>query len=197
MDDTEFAAFLAALRRGDAQAGETLDRVYSPILRRVIRPWLASNQLRPASDTADLCQAVLWKIIVCLREGRYPDVQTHAHLRNLLCRMARNAFYDLHRKEQRGKRGDGAPGPTLPGPEETNLADSASSPSQHVAREELIAQFRQRLSEQARQVHDWREAGWGWAQIGAALGQPANTVRIRFNRECQRAARALGLDGEE
>jgi RNA polymerase sigma factor (sigma-70 family) len=188
MDSADFATFLAALRRSDPAAGEQLDRLYRPFLCAVIHPWLADPKLRRAADSADLCQTVLMKFLAAVEAGRYPDLQTADQLRRILAHMAKNVFRDLRRRERHARR----PAP-LPHDDVLNLVDPASSPSKHVAREELEQQFLARLSERSRRIRSWRASGWHWAQIGAELGQAANTVRIRYERECQRIAQELGL----
>jgi DNA-directed RNA polymerase specialized sigma24 family protein len=188
MDSAEFTTFLAALRRRDPDAGERLDHLYRPFLCEVIHPWLADPRLRRAADSVDLCQTVLLKFLAAVEAGRYPNLHADDHLRRILAHMAKNAFRDLRRRE----RHPGHPA-HLPGEDALNVAEGASTPSQHAAREELEELFLARLSEHSRRIRSWRASGWPWAEIGAALGQAANTVRIRYERECQRVAQELGL----
>src|SRR5262245_46198245 len=187
MGTADFHDFLRALSRGDPRAVEELDRRYRPYLCRVVRPWLADAHLRSIADSTDIYQTALLKFVASLQKGRYHDLQTEAELEKVLCRIAQNTFRDLRRHER--------PAGPAATPAETaqDLAASTSTPSQHAARAELERLFLARLSAQARQVHAWKAAGWKWAQIGAALNLPPNTIRIRFDRECQRVARELDL----
>jgi DNA-directed RNA polymerase specialized sigma24 family protein len=193
MESAEFASFLAALRQRDRDAGEQLDRLYRPFLCKVIHPWLADPKMRRAADSVDLCQTVLLKFLAAVEAGRYPDLQADEHLRRILAHIAKNAFRDLRRHARHPVH----PTP-LPRDGALDVADGASTPSQHVARKELEQLFLARLSERSRRIRSWRSSGWQWAEIGAALGQAANTVRIRYERECQRVAAELGLaEGHE
>ena len=187
MDPAEFPKFFRALCQGEPRAAEELDRRYRPFLCQVIRPWLADARLRYAADSIDLCQVVMVKFLESLKRGRYHELETSQELEKLLSHIAKNAFIDLHRHERRG----GSPAPAHETPEP---ADSASSPSQHVAREELEQLVQDRLSPQARQVHAWLAGGRSWSQIGAALNLAPNTARIRYRREHERVTRELGLE---
>jgi DNA-directed RNA polymerase specialized sigma24 family protein len=197
MADTPFPEFLHALRRGDAQAAAEWERRYTPYLRQMARRQLATSGLRPASDSVDLCQSVLLKVLVALQAGRYLDVQTPEEFRQLLTRIAENAFYDLHRKHRRHRPGRAAPAAKPPGPSGWDVVDPGSSPSQHVAHQEAVSRFREGLPPELRPVYDWRQAGWTWGQIGQALGEAANTIRIRYWRAHHRVAKELGLAESE
>jgi DNA-directed RNA polymerase specialized sigma24 family protein len=140
---------------------------------------------------------VLLKVLAALQAGRYLDVQTAEDFRKLLTRIAHNALHDLQRKEGRGRRGSASAGARTPGQEGMDVLDPGSSPSQHVAREEMVRRFYDGLGPEMRQVHDWRRAGWTWGQIGKALGKGANAIRMGYRRERAEAARRLGLAESE
>jgi DNA-directed RNA polymerase specialized sigma24 family protein len=197
MTDTPFPEFLHALRRGESQAAAEWERRFVPYLRRLASRRLTTSGLRPASDSVDLCQVVLLKVLVALQAGRYLDVQTAEDFRKLLTRIAQNALHDVQSKEGRARGARAAGGTRLPRPQDMDAIDPGSSPSQHVAREELVRRFCDGLTPELRRVRDWRRAGWTWGQIGQALGKAANTVRIRYRRECNRAAQELGLGESE
>jgi DNA-directed RNA polymerase specialized sigma24 family protein len=190
MDHSDFAGFLAALRRRDAQAGDELDRLYRPFLCTVIHPWPADPKLRRAADSIDLCQTVLLKFLGALEAGRFPELHTPEHLRRILAHIAKNTFRDLVRHERHPCRPA-----NLVDEQAACTADPVSTPSQHVAREELVRLFLEQLSKECQAIHAWRASGWTWAQIGAQLDQAPNTVRIRYERECDRVGQALGLKG--
>jgi DNA-directed RNA polymerase specialized sigma24 family protein len=190
MDSSDFATFLAALRRGEPQAGDELDRLYRPFLCGVIHPWLADPKLRRAADSVDLCQTALLKFLTALEAGRYPELHTPEHLRRILAHIAKNTFRNLLRHERH---------PCCPAylanEEAAHVAAPVSTPSQHVTREELVRLFLEQLSNRCRAIHAWRASGWTWVQIGTKLGQAPNAVRIRYERECFRVGQALGLEG--
>jgi RNA polymerase sigma factor (sigma-70 family) len=194
MESAEFSDFLLALRDGNQEAGEKLDQLYRPWLCQLSRPWLASSGLRQASDSTDLCQLVFMKFVTALGAGRFPELQTSADLERVLSHIAKNSFRDLWRREQHPQQRSQRPQGGSPILEPEDAPDQGSSPSQHVAREEIVQLFLERLPKGTRQVYDWRVSGWDWARIGAELGQPPNTVRIRFERDCKRVARDLDLE---
>jgi DNA-directed RNA polymerase specialized sigma24 family protein len=196
MVTTPFQDFMSALLDGEPQALADLDRLYSPYLCQLIRPWLAEAGLQHVADASDVCQTVLWKWLICLRAGRYQALQMHEHLQKVLYRMARNEVHDLGRRERHARRDQPAAAIRPLGGEEQGLADSASSPSQHVAREELERQFLGRLSKETRHIHARRAQGWTWPQIAAEVGGFPNTVRVRFDREIERVVRTMGLHSD-
>lgn len=195
MQDAEFAEFLSALRRGDyAAVGRLVDQ-FGPEIARLIRMRLAGNNLRRITDSADICQSILFAFCQHAAAGEF-DLQSPAELEKLLRTMALNKLRDLSRREQAGKRdqrrlvpGAGAEAAMV------DAATQASSPSQHVALADLLDQFRRALSPAARQIHEWRALNWTWDEIGRELQEPPSVVRIRFARETQRVARQLGLEG--
>jgi RNA polymerase sigma factor (sigma-70 family) len=196
MDSAEFSGFLGALRRGDHDAAEKLVHLYGPDICRLIRAKLKAGELQRVADSVDICQSILFEFLQHIAAGEF-KVGSAGQLEKLLRTMALNKLRDLARHEQVVQRRK-SEGPTLrQGKTEEELADAGSSPSQHVAREDLLEHFLSRLSEEARQIHQWRALGWGWSKIAAELNEPHNTVRIRFARETQQIARQLGLDVSE
>jgi DNA-directed RNA polymerase specialized sigma24 family protein len=193
MESGEFSKLLAALARGESGAVAELDQQYRPYLCQLIRRWLEASPVGRIADSTDICQVVVCKLLTSLAEGRYQDLRNHGELKRLLSHMAKNAFRDLWRQERRRLGDEGFGQDKSPQAVPEQLMDSGSSPSQHASREELEKLFCSRLSAQARQIRGWREAGWDWPAIGAALQQASNTVRIRYHRECERVAQSLGL----
>jgi RNA polymerase sigma factor (sigma-70 family) len=191
--ETPFPEFLHALLRGDAQAAAEWKRHYAPHLRRLARRRLMASGPRSASDSVDLPQLVWIKVITALRASRYLDVQSPEAFRQLLTRIANNALTDLMRKEGRARPQRPAADAKPPDQAVRDTPDPGSSPSQHVAREEAVSRFRDRLPAELRQVYHWRQQGWTWDRIGKAVGEAANTLRIRYRREHRRITRALGL----
>jgi hypothetical protein len=55
-------------------------------------------------------------------------------------------------------------------PNERGIAAAPSSPSKHLANQELLDEFRKCLSEGERQLAEQRALGRGWAEIAAAAG---------------------------
>ena len=193
MENAEFENFLQALRRGDHDAAERLVHLYGPDICRLIRAKLKEGGLRRVTDSVDICQSILFGFLQHIAAGGF-ELESAEQLEKLLRTMALNKLRDLARHEQVARRHDGEPLAGRQGQGEGEPAADGSSPSEHVAREDLLEQFLSRLSAEARQIHHWRAEGWSWAKIAAELHEPHNTIRIRFARETQQIARQLGVD---
>ena len=68
------------------------------------------------------------------------------------------------------------------------------SPSQQVAAEELLREFRRRLSAEERELADRRSQGLGWAEIATELGGTPEGRRKQLARAVERVSQELGLD---
>jgi RNA polymerase sigma factor (sigma-70 family) len=196
MDSAEFSSFLGALRRGDHDAAEKLVHLYGPEICRLIRAKLKAGELQRVADSVDICQSILFEFLQHIAAGEF-KLESAGQLEKLLRTMALNKLRDLARHEQAACRRKNEAATGKQGKSAKEPADAGSSPSQHVAREDLLEHFLSRLSEEARQIHQWRALGWNWIKIAAELNEPHNTVRIRFARETQQIARQLGLDVSE
>jgi RNA polymerase sigma factor (sigma-70 family) len=193
MENEDFSDFFRALRQRDPQAYEQLIELCGPDIRAVIRCWLTEGPLRRVMDSVDVWQSILVKFDQCVQNGQL-QVETLEQLRNFLRTLARNRLRDLLRREQAARRHQPAVGAPHRRLDITQVADSGSSPSQHVAYEELEQQFLGGLSEEGRQMYARRAEGWTWPQIAAELGGLPDTLRIRFDRELERVVREMGLD---
>ena len=80
---------------------------------------------------------------------------------------------------------------------EQELLAADASPSRQVAGRDLLHAFRQRLSEEERQLADRRARGQEWPQIAAELGGNAEALRKKLTRALNRVSRDLGLDGPD
>jgi RNA polymerase sigma factor (sigma-70 family) len=190
MENEDFSDFFRALQQREPQAYEQLVELCGSDIRAVIRCWLTEGQLRRVVDSVDVWQSILVKFDQCVQNGQF-QAETLEQLRNFLRTLARNRLRDLLRREQATRR------QPSPGPHRhldlTQVADTGSSPSQHVAYEELEQQFLGGLSEEGRQMYARRSKGWTWPQIAAELGGLPDTLRIRFDRELERVVREMGL----
>jgi DNA-directed RNA polymerase specialized sigma24 family protein len=74
------------------------------------------------------------------------------------------------------------------------LVDPGPSPSVAAAGKELLEKFRARLSPEERQLAEQRALGRSWTAIAAAVGAPADGLRMQLNRALDRVARELKLD---
>jgi RNA polymerase sigma factor (sigma-70 family) len=182
MDDAEFQVFLASVGNWDPDNVTALFRLVEPELRRKIRAYLSNRHLRRAVDSGDVFQSALFKFLVQMAERKF-EIDNEAKLKALLWTIAKNCIRDLARQE-----------PPVTNEYPSDFLDPASSPSGHVARDELRAQFRERLSKESRQIHQWRSEGLTWAEIGQRLQKPPHTVRVRFAREVERITVEMGLE---
>ena len=190
-NETSFADFIRRIRAGDAQAAAELVQRYESVIRVEVRHRLSDPRLRRLFDSGDISQSVLASFFVRAASGQY-DLEQPAQLVKLLVGMTRNKLAFQARK-QRAMRRDNRRIQTLD-LETCDVAASDASPSQVVAGQELLENFRQRLSPEERQLADLRTQGRDWADIAAVLGGTAQARRKQLARAVERVAKELGLD---
>jgi RNA polymerase sigma-70 factor (ECF subfamily) len=183
-------ALLVRIRAGDQQAATALVRRYEPALRRAVRLRLRDRQLRRFLDSSDICQAVLLRFFVRVAAGQY-ELDTPEHVLKLLTTLARNQVVNEALQQQAAKRDCrrlvGA------GVEEKEAVAPGSSPSQHVAGEELLERARHHLGPDDWQLLRLRTEGCEWADIARQLGGTAEGLRKRLARAVARVSLVLGL----
>jgi RNA polymerase sigma-70 factor (ECF subfamily) len=189
----EFADFVRRIRAGDARAAEELIRQYERAVRMEVRLRLSDPRLNRVLDSMDVCQSVLASFFLRAAGGQY-DLNEPADLIKLLVVMARNKVANQVRKERTQRRdnrrvqgGD---------PVEFEAAAAGPSPSQVIAGEELLEKFRQRLSDEERQLAERRANGMGWNEIAAELGGTGQGRRKQLERAIARVSQELGLEEE-
>jgi RNA polymerase sigma-70 factor (ECF subfamily) len=191
-EEPSFQQLMQRVRRGDEAAAVELLRRYEPALRRVIHVRLVSARLRRLVDTDDISQSVLASFFVRAALGQY-ELSEPADLLKLLAIMARNKLADKARRpgveHQAGRR---VPLEELP---DEAITDPESSPSQHAALKDLLAEARRRLSPAERQLLDLRDQGLEWAAIAAQVGGSPEALRKRLHRAIDLVAAELGLSG--
>jgi RNA polymerase sigma-70 factor (ECF subfamily) len=194
-DDSPFADFIRRIRSGDAEAAEELVRRYEPAIRLEIRIRLRDPRLRRTFDSMDICQSVLASFFVRAAAGQY-ELDQPQDLVRLLVAMARNKLAFQTRKE-RAKRRDNRRLESAP-LEQLERARSAASPSKEVAARELVASFRQLLSDEERELADRRARGEAWQAIASAMGGTPEARRKQLERAVDRVSLQLGLeDGDD
>jgi RNA polymerase sigma-70 factor (ECF subfamily) len=189
-----FADFLRRVRAGDQQAAAELVRRYEPLIRREVRLHLEDQRLCRLFDSMDVCQSVLASFFVRTAAGAY-DLDRPEQLVGLLVTMARNKLASAarrHTQQKRDHRRQGAGGEEL-----GRVAAGGPSPSRLLAGQELLEQFRARLSEEERRLADLRHDGLAWAEIAERLGGTAQARRMQLARAVERVSRELGLDEED
>lgn len=187
-----FAEFLRRIRAGDEQAATELVRQYEPLIRRAVRIRLEDKRLCRLFDSMDVCQSVLASFFVRTAAGQY-DLERPEQLLKLLVSMARNKLASAARGQHRECRDQRRQAGGDPEQLEI-LAAAAPTPSRVVAGQDLLQQFRQRLTDEERQIADLRGQGFGWVEIAAQLGGLPQTRRMQLTRAVERVSRELGLD---
>jgi RNA polymerase sigma-70 factor (ECF subfamily) len=190
-EDTAFRNLIERVRAGDEAAATQLVREYEPVIRRVVRIQLRDSRLRRLLDSMDICQSVLRSFFVRAALGQY-ELRTPEELLKLLSRIARHKLADQVKQHQRECRDvrrveSGSP-------DERGIAAVASSPSEQVANQELLNEFRKRLSDDERHLAEQRALGRSWAEIAAAAGGSPEGLRKKLGRALDRVGRALGLE---
>lgn len=189
--DSQFAKLMRRVRAGEQDAAAELVRRYEPAIRRVVRLRLADARLRRVFDSMDICQSVLGSFFVRAALGQY-DLDTPDQLLKLLEQMARHKVIDEARRQRAGPRdlrrvaADSQAAQEVAGPE--------ASPSDQVAGQELLVEFRKRLSAEERELADLRAEGREWADIAKQRGDSPEALRKRLARGLDRVSQQLGLE---
>jgi RNA polymerase sigma-70 factor (ECF subfamily) len=192
-DDEPFADFVRRIRAGDAEAAMELVRRYEPVVRLEVRVRLGDPRLRRVLDSLDICQSVLASFFVRAAAGQY-ELEQPQDLVKLLVVMARKKLAFQARRE-RAQRRDSRRVQAVSA-EALETAAARPSPSTEVAGRELLAAFRQRLSDEEQQLAERRAQGQGWADIAAAMGGTAQSRRKQLERAVARVTRQLGLEDD-
>ena len=191
-DHQDFVKFIRRIRAGDAAAAVELVREFEPLIRREVRLHLEDRRLARLFDSMDICQSVLASFFVRTAAGQY-DLESQPQLVNLLVKMARNKLASaarLHFRERRDARrlssrsSDSA----------VRMAATGGDPVEIVAGRDLLKRFRECLSEEERQLAQWRSDGASWTEIVVRLGGTPDARRLQLSRAVERVARELGLD---
>jgi RNA polymerase sigma-70 factor (ECF subfamily) len=189
-EDNTMRALLARIRAGDQQAATLLVRRYEPALQRAVRLRLRDRRLRRLFDSSDICQAVFLRFFGRVATG-HCDLDTPEEVLKLLAVMARNQVVNEALHEQAAKRdcrrivGAEAKG--------RDATARGSSPSEHVAAEELLEKARHLVQEHEWRLLELRKEGRDWADIARLLGGTAEGLRKQLARALTRVTQALGL----
>lgn len=186
-----FSDLIQRVRSGDEAAVAELIKTYEPAIRREIRLRLNDPRLFRLFDSMDIVQSVLGSFFVRAAAGQY-DLDNPAQLGKLLVAMARRklAFQVRQQRAQRRDHRRVAEGSF----HQEQLIARGDSPSQVVAGQELLQEFRKRLTEEERRLADLRALGQEWTAIAAQLGGTAEGRRKQLIRAIDRVAQELGLD---
>ena len=193
-DETSFEELMRRVRAGDGAAAEQLVRRYEPTIRRVVRVRLVDARLQRLFDSMDICQSVFGSFFIHAALGDY-DLATPEQLLGLLVTMSRKKVVDQSRRAGAARR-DYRRTKEAAGGREKQLAADDASPSRQVAGQELLDEFRRRLTDAERQIADRRSAGLNWQEVAAELGGNPEALRKQLARGVERVSRELGLEPE-
>jgi RNA polymerase sigma-70 factor (ECF subfamily) len=190
-DEPMFEDFIRRIRAGDEQAAVELVRKYEPVIRLEVRMCLTDTRLYRLFDSMDICQSVLASFFIRAAAGQY-DLEKPEQLLKLLVAMTRNKLAcqaRRHHYQRRDQRRNKA-GVMV---DELECPSSDPNPSDVVAYQELLEEFRRRLSDEERQLAELRAQDRGWHEIAAQLGGTAQARRKQLERAIDRVSRELGL----
>lgn len=191
--EPDFEQLINRVFEGDPQAATELVRQYEPEIRRVIRFRLRDPRLRRVIDTADICQSVFARFFFRAGLGQF-DLNSPQDLIRLLSVMATNRLIDQHRREETKRKSTAVHTEKQHRLETGQLVDPADSPESIAEYKELLSVVRDRLSKSSLQISDWRVSGQSWAEIAERMGERSETVRKRFERDCERVFSEMGID---
>jgi RNA polymerase sigma-70 factor (ECF subfamily) len=191
MSETTATELLRRVRHGDGDAAAELVRRYEPQIRLEVRLRLRDRRLRRLFDSMDICQSVLSSFFLRAAAGQC-ELEKPEQLLGFLIAMTRNKLAFLVRR-QRAQRRDyrreqEADSTT------TRIAAADTTPSDLVAGEELLREFRGRLTEDERRLAERRAQGWEWTAIAAEVGGTPEGCRKQLDRAVKRVLLQLGLE---
>jgi RNA polymerase sigma-70 factor (ECF subfamily) len=191
LENASFRVLIERVRSKDQAAATELVRRYEPTIRRVARVRLVSARLHNALESMDICQSVFGSFFVRAGLGQY-DLETPEELLRLLVSMSRKKVID-HVRRQCAARRDFRRMQAEP-PDELQCVSPDPTPSQQVAADELLREFRRRMSPEERYLAEQRALGRDWAQIAAEKGGSAEALRKQLTRAIDRVSLELGLE---
>lgn len=197
-EEMTFAELIAQVRSGDEDAAEILVRRYAEAIRREVRLRLRDARVRRLLDSSDICQMVLGSFFTRTALGQF-DIDTPSQLLNLLMEIARNKITDAIRRGHAQKQGgahdfeplEGADGEVRP------LPESGPTPSEVVARRDLLRHLMDRMEPDERRICQLRLTGRTWEEIARELNEGQHAVEKRYHRAINRLANEANLDSLE
>lgn len=186
-----FLTFLDRVRTGDQKAAEELVRMYEPEIRREVRLRLRDSRLRRDFDSVDICQSVMASFFVRASLGQF-EVNKPEELIRLLVTMTRNKLVSQVRKQQ--TQGRDFRRRETGGQEKLQNVAQGPTPSLLVANDELIQEFRKRMTAEELGIAERRTQGLAWDTIAAQVGGTSEGCRKQLSRAVDRISQELGLD---
>jgi RNA polymerase sigma-70 factor (ECF subfamily) len=168
-EDVNSADFLAELQTGLQAAFDRLvDRLLSPLFR-----FLAGDMNIPESDAEELAADVLMVVHAKVSGFRFSE---RAKLTTWIFQVAKNRAIDYHRRSKPDscELSDSVVG------SDTEKAGTYTNRNPHL--HTWLANELAGLSEQDRQILNWRALDYDFAQIANWLGMAEGTARVRHKR---------------
>jgi RNA polymerase sigma-70 factor (ECF subfamily) len=188
-ESSEFTEFIRRIRAGDDRAARELVARYEPVIRREVRVRLRDRRLSRRFDRTDVCQSVMASFFVRAAAGHF-DLERPDQLLRLLVAMAQRKVarqVRLHRADRRDyRRSEVYDLECLEG-----RAAAAPSPSRLVAGQELLEEFRRRLTAEEWQLADLRGQGYQWAEIAGQVGGTPGARSKQLARALERVEQQL------
>ena len=192
MADESVAELLRRVRAGDGQAVAELVRRWEPQIRLEVRLRLRDPRLRRVLDSMDICQSVLSSFFLRLAAGQYEE-DPPENLVAFLVGMARNKLAGEVRR-QRAQRRDHRRVEEADSGRLRAITSPVPGPSEQVAGQELLREFRSRLTDEERHLADRRAEGFDWAAIATECGGTPEGRRKQLSRAIDRVLKQLGLE---
>ncbi len=190
-DEAKLKMLVARLNAGEEAALNELWSTYGLALQRRARNRLEMRGLRFSVESMDVCQSILIRLVKRIREGKHSPINDiGAYLNRALKNEINNVLDNVvaGRRDHRRIAQQGLDG--------VDLAGDDTSPSQRALLNEVFAIVREELIPSDRHVWELRGRGMTWVEIGAVVGQNADSLRIRLERELQRIHRQRGWGDE-
>jgi RNA polymerase sigma factor (sigma-70 family) len=184
-----FVELVRKVRAGDESASAELVRRYEPAIRVLVRARLNPG-LRRLLDSSDICQSVFANFFRRATDGEF-ELDRPERLIHLLATMARNRLTDHALRLRAARRDERRTEHAVDAAE--RLVDPDPSPSEIVARREMVQAIRDRLTGEERHLADQRALGRPWAEIAAELDARPDALRVRLDRAIDRISRELRL----
>jgi RNA polymerase sigma-70 factor (ECF subfamily) len=184
-EEESFRDLVLRLRGGEPEAAAEFVQLFEPEILRFIRIQLNASRLRRLVDSADIFQSVFLNFFVRVRDGQY-DLDSPEQVIRLLVTMARNRIVD-HARRPQAQEG----GPELWG----GLAAPGDSPSDAVARQEILQEVLRRLTAEERNLAEQRGEGRSWQEIADGLSSTPDAVRKKLERALDRVCQELAAGG--
>jgi RNA polymerase sigma-70 factor (ECF subfamily) len=190
MEEHSFHDLIRRVRGGDQAAAAELVQNYEPAIRRAARIRLVDTRLQRLLDSMDISQSVFASFFVRAALGQY-ELDRPEQLLRLLVNMSHKKLAHQVRREGAARRDYRRLSARRT---ERPFVAALPDPCQQAATQELLEEFRKRLSPEERVLAELRTSGQNWNQIAEQRGESAEALRKKLTRAVDRIAADLGLD---